>query len=148
MKNLIIVGLFVFSFNIMAENTTPKNEEDLINSAIKNGYQEQRNLAFDYQTGSTKYGGSGLVAKNETKSCAWRKILLIANPEKTSASDPENERFSCRNLDFKQDEEVWKIVYNYLPMINDAKAKGEYMVKKEDPISDEIIIIDVDTDNY
>lgn len=145
MKNLIVVVFFAFSFNAIAESSMPKNEEDLINNAIKNGYQAQRNLAFDYQTGSQKYGGSDLVAKNETKSCAWRKILLIANPEKTDNSDTANERFSCRNLDFKQDEEVWKIVYKYLPMINEAKSKGEYMVEKV--ISNEpskLEIIDVD----
>ncbi|HBS6868262.1 TPA: hypothetical protein MAN78_003523, partial [Klebsiella pneumoniae] len=64
---------------------------------------------------------------------------------KTDASDTENERFSCRNLDFEQDELVWKIVYKYLPLIDEAKAKGEYMVVKDEPpvSKDDLQIIDV-----
>ncbi|SEL25109.1 hypothetical protein SAMN04487787_108119 [Kosakonia sacchari] len=168
MKNLIIVGLIFFSCsaigvvnketkeneeldnllkeaNATIEKQNPfHNEDEFIKAAINDGYQVQRNLAFGYQTGNAKAGGYDFIAKNETKSCAWRKILLIANPDKTDSSDPMNERFSCRNLDFKQDEEVWQIVYKYLPMIEDAKSKGEYMVKKEDEAEPgELEIIDV-----
>lgn len=164
MKNIIISGIILFSFSVIANNSPQKDdgesieqvlkgvnasdrfhsEDEFINAAIKDGYQVQRNLAFGYQTGSAKSGGYNFIAKNETKSCAWRKILLIANPDKTDSSDPMNERFSCRNLDFKQDEEVWKIVYKYLPMIEAAKSKGEYMVKKEDESEPgELEIIDV-----
>ncbi|KNC89916.1 hypothetical protein [Trabulsiella odontotermitis] len=142
MKNIIFVWLIFFSFSSLAGDI--KSEEDFIKSAIKDGYQAQRNLAFGYQTGDAKTGGYDFISKNETKSCAWRKILLIANPDKVDSSDPMNERFSCRNLDFEQDEEVWKIVYKYLPMIAEAKEKGEYMVEKESvPTPDKLEIIDV-----
>lgn len=164
MKNIIITGIIIFSCSSFAGNTPLKgndesienilkgvndsnpfhSEDEFIKGAIRDGYQVQRNLAFGYQTGNAKTGGYDFISKNETKSCAWRKILLIANPDKADASDPMNERFSCRNLDFKQDEEVWQIVYKYLPMIADAKSKGEYMVQKEDAsATGELEIIDV-----
>ncbi|HII3245104.1 hypothetical protein [Enterobacter roggenkampii] len=157
MKYLIAAGFILISFNSMANNgqlkkvnipeqaqKSIKTENDFISAAIKDGYQTQRNLAFAYQTGSSKTGGYDFIKKNETKSCAWRKILLVSNPDKMNSTDPMNERQSCRNLDFKQDEEVWKIVYRYLPLIDEAKAKGEYMVKKDvEPESNEPIIIDV-----
>ncbi|HEM7399231.1 hypothetical protein [Citrobacter amalonaticus] len=167
MKYIIFAGLIFFSLGSLASNAKVKGDEsldkmlkeiaaeqakrnpihtedDFIKAAIKNGYQVQRNLAFGYQTGDSKTGGYDFISKNDTKSCAWRKILLIANPEKTDSSDTANERFSCRNLDFEQDEEVWKIVYKYLPMIAEAKEKGEYMVeKKSEPTPDKLEIIDV-----
>ncbi|HCB2353208.1 TPA: hypothetical protein MYR53_002196 [Escherichia coli] len=145
MNKLILVPLLLLSTSAMAIDETTATETELIKNALKEGYQAQRNLAFFYQTGSAAHGGSDLIAKDETKSCAWRKILLIANPTKTDASDPSNERFSCRNLDFKQDELVWKLVYEYLPQINNLKAKGQYMVTKVDENeSGELTIIDVD----
>nr|HAT2259578.1 hypothetical protein [Citrobacter freundii] len=144
-KTLFSLGVLTFSYSVIANDATLKSESDLVNNAIKSGYQAQRNLAFDYQTGDKKFGGSGIVQKDETKSCAWRKILLIANPEQVDASDPMNERFSCKNLDFKQDEQVWEIVREYLPKIEALKASGGYMVKSEKPTTeDKIEIIDVD----
>ena len=145
-RTIFSLGILSFSYNAIANDAPFKSESDLINHAIESGYQAQRNLAFDYQTGDKKFGGSGLVQKDETKSCAWRKILLIANPKQIDASDPMNERFSCKNLDFKQDEQVWEIVHNYLPKIDALKASGGYMVKNEESTTEDTIeIIDVDT---
>lgn len=167
MNKIIISGIVILSFSSFAADKMSKEETasvdqliketvasvqkereikegEFIKNAIKDGYQTQRNLAFGYQTGSSKYGGYDSIPKNMAKSCAWRKIILIANPEKTDSSDPSNERYSCQNLDFKQDEEVWKIVYRYLPEIAKAKANGEYMTEsKAAQESDSIEIIDV-----
>lgn len=168
MKNYIISGLVILSFSSFATNKLSKEEsasvdqiiketmesvysapqvkteDEFIQKAIKDGYQAQRDLAFGYQTGNSKYGGYDFISKNMAKSCAWRKILLIANPDKTDSSDPSNERYSCQNLDFKQDAEVWQIVYRYLPEIAKAKANGEYMTEsKSAQKSDNLEIIDV-----
>ncbi|MGK3122891.1 hypothetical protein ACCY16_02050 [Candidatus Pantoea formicae] len=144
MKKLITASLIFFGMaNALASNQ-PQSEDDFINNAIKDGYQAQRNLAFFYQTGSGNFGGNDYIAKNETKSCAWRKILLFANPGKTDSTDPMNERESCRNLNFEQDEKVWQMVYHYIPLIDAEKAKGNYMVQKDDPTpTGDLGIIDV-----
>lgn len=131
--------------NAVAATKAQDFEQELINKAIHDGYQAQRNLAFDYQIGGAKYGGSDLIKKDMIKSCAWRKILLVSNPQKIDQSDTGNERFSCDKLDFEQDEKVWKIVHQYLPLINALKEKGLYMVDKEPPIAEkeDLEIIDV-----
>lgn len=147
MKNILMCGLLLSSMNVIAANNTLTFEGKLIQQAIKEGYQVQRNLAFDYQTGSAKFGGSDLIKKDMVKSCAWRKILLISNPEKIDQSDTGNERFSCEKLNFEQDEQVWKIVHQFLPLINNLKQKGQYMVLKDEPLpeKEKLEIIDVDS---
>lgn len=145
-KNKLIFAAFaVISFSVSAGFKPEGNEKEALVEAVKDGYQVQRNLAYNYQIGRGNPGDKDFIPKDETKSCAWRKILLIVNPSKTDASDTENERFSCRNLDFEQDELIWKIVYKYLPLIDEAKAKGEYMVVKDEPpvSKDDLQIIDV-----
>lgn len=145
MKYIFILGLLLVGLNAEAANKQQDFESNLIHSAISDGYQVQRNLAFDYQTGSKKFGGSDLIKKDMVKSCAWRKILLVSNPDKIDQSDTGNERFSCEKLNFEQDEQVWKIVHQYLPLINELKQKGQYMATKDEPLprKEELEIIDV-----
>lgn len=145
MNKLIIAALVVVSFSAIAGIKPTGNEKEAIQEAIKDGYQVQRNLAYYYRDGRGKVGDIDFIPRDETKSCAWRKILLIANPSKTDSTDPSNERFDCRNLNYENDKLVWKIVYQYLALIDETKKKGEYMVVKEEPPvpKEELQIIDV-----
>ncbi|WP_038906867.1 hypothetical protein [Dickeya oryzae] len=142
--NAIILGCITLSASALANFKPEGNEKSAIAEAIKDGYQTQRNLAFNYRTGRGKPGGADYIPKDMVKACAWRKILLISNPGKVDGSDPTNERYECSKLNFKQDEDVWRIVHQYLPLINDAKLKGEYMVDKETDEPGELQIIDVE----
>ena len=78
MKYLIAAGFILISFNSMANNgqlkkpnipvqaqESIKTENDFINAAIKDGYQTQRNLAFAYQTGSSKTGGFDFIKRTK-----------------------------------------------------------------------------------
>lgn len=146
-KNIFFYSLLIVNSSAFADSKTIGNESLLIQGALKDGYQAQRNLAFGYKTGKVGSSGASDASKSEVKACAWRKILLIANPNKIDASDPINERADCRNLDFKEDEDVWHIVHQYLPMIDQMKMKGEYMVNHNDEKvkSEDIEIIDIDS---
>lgn len=139
----ILFCLVAFSSSTLAGFKPEGNESEAIAEAVKDGYQVQRNLAFNYRMGRGKPGDADYIPKDLVKACAWRKILLVSNPEKVDNSDPMNERHECSKLNFKQDEEVWHIVHEYLPLINDAKSKSEYMVVKEDDEPGELQIIDV-----
>ncbi|EKN3971071.1 hypothetical protein ACULTK_004459 [Yersinia enterocolitica] len=145
-KNIIFYSLLIVNSSAFADSKAVGNESILIQGALKEGYQAQRNLAFGYKSGKVVSTGATDTPKNEVKACAWRKILLIANPNKIDASDPINERADCRNLDFKEDENVWHIVHQYLPMIDQMKVKGKYMAKHDDEKvkSEDIEIIDID----
>lgn len=147
MKIIIFYSLLIVSFSTFANSKTVNNESALIQDAVKHGYQVQRNLAFGYKSGKVVPVATKDTSKNKVKACAWRKILLIANPKKIDASDSTNERADCENLDFKEDEDVWHIVHKYLPLIEDMKIRGEYMVKHDDDEvkSENIEIIDIDS---
>lgn len=146
MKRIIIAGVVLFSGGVFADLSSALNENNSIKDAVRNGYQAQRNLAYNYSIGHGAKGGKEFIPKSKVDACAWRKILLIANPDKTDASDPSNERHDCDPLNFTQDEQVWGIVHKYLPEIQLLKNKGEYMLEKqqETPQDDELIIIDAD----
>lgn len=143
-KSLALSLILLCSLNAHAAQSS-LSESKLLEEAIQDGYQTQRNLAFFYQTGRSGLGGNEHIAKDEIKSCAWRKILLFANPKKTDETDAINERESCQNLNQDQDWKVWKIVYHYISLIDAHKSQGKYMVKKDDPLPEgELGIIEVD----
>ncbi|MBN1085925.1 hypothetical protein JNO12_14810 [Erwinia aphidicola] len=146
MKRKVIAVLILFAKSVYAAPISEGNENISIREAVRNGYQAQRNLAYYYSVGHGSKGDRDFIQKSKVNACAWRKILLIANPEKTDASDSSNERHDCGTLNFKQDEQVWGIVHKYLPEIQSSKNKGEYMLEKqqETPQDDEVVIIDVD----
>ncbi|WP_349901279.1 hypothetical protein [Pectobacterium aroidearum] len=142
LSTILFCGI-AFSSSALANYKPEGNENAAIAEAIKDGYQVQRNLAFNYSMGRGNQGGTDYIPKDSVKACAWRKILLVSNPEKIDNSDPMNERHDCGKLNFKQDEDVWRVVHKYLPLINNEKSKGEYMVVKENDESVELQIIDV-----
>lgn len=146
MKWIVIAVVILSSESVFAAPISAENESISIEEAVRDGYQAQRDLAYHYSVGHGSKGDGDFIPKSKVNACAWRKILLIANPEKTDASDSSNERHDCGALNFKQDEQVWGIVHKYLPEIHLLKNKGEYMLEKqqETPQDDEVIIIDVD----
>ncbi|MCQ4171723.1 hypothetical protein [Hafnia paralvei] len=145
-KHIFYFTLLVVSSSVLAESNIIGDENALIQQATKDGYQAQRNLAFGYKVGKNVPANVGYLQKNAVKACAWRKILLIANPNKIDSSDSMNEREDCRKLDFHEDEKVWHIVHQYLPIIESMKKNGQYMLKSNDKESkdDNLVIIDVD----
>ncbi|MBG6246697.1 hypothetical protein CS369_21845 [Candidatus Symbiopectobacterium sp. 'North America'] len=132
-----------FSSSTLAGFKPEGNESEAIAEAVKDGYQVQRNLAFNYRMGRGKPGDADYIPKDFVKACAWRKILLVSNPDKINDTDSMNERYECGEVKREQDVDVWRTVHKYLPLINNAKSKGEYMVVKEDDEPGELQIIDV-----
>lgn len=141
--SVILFCGITFSSSAFAGFKPEGNESEAIAEAVKDGYQVQRNLAFDYRMGRGKPGDADYIPKDFVKACAWRKILLVSNPDKINDTDSMNERYECGNVRPERDEGVWHIVHKYLPLINDAKSKGEYMVVKEDDEPGELQVIDV-----
>lgn len=148
MKKILAICFMIFGVSAHAEFKPAGSESESIKEAVKDGYQVQRNLAYDYDVSRGVKGDANFIPKDRVKACAWRKILLISNPSKIDSSDSSNERYSCEKLDSQQDEQAWHIVHQYLPLINELKQKGQYMIIKEEPeLKDEDkIIIDVDNE--
>ncbi|EFG7849485.1 hypothetical protein EYD79_00940 [Shigella sonnei] len=142
-KSALCCSLMLFSISAFAEFRPAGNEVESISEAIRDGYQVQRNLAFQYREGRGK--GVNYLPKDRVKACAWRKILLIANPDKINDLDADSERSDCGGLEVAQDYQVWLLVHQYLPAIEKMKQEGKYMLPKPDaPISAEPIIVDVE----
>lgn len=115
---LLLTSLFMISAH-SAE--VPQSEINAIKKAVEDGYQSQRNLAFEYSRGWGRTGDSDFIPQDVIKSCAWRKIIIISNYEKLDATDYSNESIDCKNIHPVENEKVWHLVFTGLSLIEQSK---------------------------
>ena len=123
MKKALLFCVLMIPVSVIAKDAVGENSEiSSIKSAVMDGYQSQRNLAYGYAHGWGTIGDTDYLPKDSVKACAWRKIIILANKDKVDASDYGNESVDCSGVSAEQNERVWSLVFMGLSFIEKAHS--------------------------
>ena len=123
MKKALLFCVLMIPVSVIAKDAVGENSEiSSIKSAVMDGYQSQRNLAYGYAHGWGTIGDTDYLPKDSVKACAWRKIIILANKDKVDASDYGNESVDCSSVSAEENERVWSLVFMGLSFIEKAHS--------------------------
>ncbi|WP_109059455.1 hypothetical protein [Aggregatibacter aphrophilus] len=111
-KIAVLLGLFAVSLSSLAMTDKAKDE---LQKALSGDYQTMRNVAYAMKEGSFGHD------KNPIAGCAFRKLILIVNQDKTDAGDYGNEYVECKALSPNESEQAWKMALQLLPQVLQLK---------------------------
>ena len=111
-KIATLLGLCAVSLSSFAMTDKAKGE---LEKALQGDYQALRNAAFSMKDGSEGYD------RNPIAGCAFRKLILIINQDKTHTGDYSNEYVECKALSLIESEQAWKLTLQLLPQVLQLK---------------------------
>lgn len=115
MRKILFIFLMFIGFTASAND---KGQLEMVNKALTGDYQTQRNLAFNYSNGWGSQGEADFFPKSPVHACAWRKVILLTNTEKSDNSDYGNESIDCKNVHPTDNKAVWTLVFGILQKMN------------------------------
>lgn len=89
-------------------------ESELFKKSLKGDYQAQRNLAYSYQSGWGSPSDKDYIKPDPIQACAWRKVILLTNPNKSDLTDYANESNECKKVQATDNVKVWSDVRKIL----------------------------------